>query len=106
MSSPVTVAFGPATDPGQRRAINEDSYLADAPVFLVADGMGGHHAGEIASATVIDEFAGFAGRDSLGIDEVIFYWPPLEDVLAGRSPPPAQQTAFERVATQRVTPGS
>ena len=40
MSSPVTVTFGSATDPGLRRAIHEDSYLAVAPLFLVADGMG------------------------------------------------------------------
>lgn len=67
---PITVRCGAATDAGLRRRINEDSFLARSPLFLVADGMGGHQAGEIASATVIDEFAAFAGRDSLTIDDV------------------------------------
>ncbi|MFC8682231.1 PP2C family protein-serine/threonine phosphatase [Microbacterium ureisolvens] len=69
-SAPITVAFGAATDPGLRRRINEDSHIAASPVFLVADGMGGHNAGEIASAAVISEFAALAGRESLTIDEV------------------------------------
>lgn len=42
-----------ASDVGLRRQINEDSYLARFPVYLVADGMGGHQAGDLASAAVV-----------------------------------------------------
>ena len=69
-TAPIAVACGAATDAGLRRRINEDSYIAASPLFLVADGMGGHNAGEIASAAVIEEFATLAGRQSLTIDEV------------------------------------
>ncbi|HEX7165661.1 MAG TPA: PP2C family serine/threonine-protein phosphatase [Acidimicrobiales bacterium] len=49
-----TVRAAVATHVGQRRQNNEDSALAHERLFAVADGMGGYHGGEIASATAIE----------------------------------------------------
>lgn len=46
------------TDVGRQRQANEDSYLARSPLFVVADGMGGAQAGEVASLTAIQAFQG------------------------------------------------
>lgn len=48
-----TVTCGYGTDRGLSRELNEDSLIAVDPVFAVADGMGGHEAGEIASALCV-----------------------------------------------------
>jgi protein phosphatase len=48
----VSLSWTGLTDRGLRRAVNEDSLVARAPIFAVADGMGGHEAGDLASAAV------------------------------------------------------
>jgi serine/threonine protein phosphatase PrpC len=58
----VELQYGVATDVGLVREANEDSLLAQPPVFVVADGMGGHDGGEIASRIVVEEFAQLAER--------------------------------------------
>jgi protein phosphatase len=61
------------TDTGRQRHANEDSYLARSPVYVVADGMGGAQAGEVASQVAAETF------------DVDIEGPNLEQALAERA---------------------
>lgn len=52
----VTLVCAAATHAGRVRTANEDAHLAQPPVLLVADGMGGYDAGDRASAAVVAAF--------------------------------------------------
>jgi len=55
--------FGSRTDVGCVRDHNEDSLVVAPPLFAVADGMGGHAAGEVASEIAVNVLAELAPKD-------------------------------------------
>ncbi len=66
----VTLAWSAQTHTGHRREANEDSVLAQPPIFAVADGMGGHSAGDVASHAVITRLAEHSGEPLLDAESI------------------------------------
>lgn len=73
--TPPVLAWGAATHPGLVRSGNEDAFVVEPMVFGVADGMGGHQAGEVASAiaagTVRDRLSTGAATVDVAVAAVV-----------------------------------
>jgi PPM family protein phosphatase len=64
-------SHGAATSVGRVRRINEDSFLVAPPIFAVADGMGGHGSGDLASTLAVQVLARYAGLRPLFTEAVL-----------------------------------
>jgi serine/threonine protein phosphatase PrpC len=62
----ISLAWAALSDKGYRRSVNEDSLLVRSPIFSVADGMGGHTAGDFASTAVVTRLAEQVSVDFIG----------------------------------------
>lgn len=66
----IRLNVGAGSDRGLRRMLNEDAYLADGTMFVVADGMGGHEAGEVASRICVETMRDYVASHELGAHEL------------------------------------
>ena len=67
----ILLSWGMATDTGHKRAHNEDSMIAAPTVFSVADGMGGHAAGDLASKAVVTRLSEKAANGVMSAEGVM-----------------------------------
>ena len=67
---PIALRYAARSDVGLVRAVNQDSGYAGPHLLVVADGMGGHAAGDVASSIAIGEMVGLDG-DSHGADDAL-----------------------------------
>ncbi len=69
-SGSIELRWAAATDTGRRRDNNQDALLAQYPLFIVADGMGGHIGGEIASASAVERLTAVAESGTVTPEDI------------------------------------
>jgi serine/threonine protein phosphatase PrpC len=66
-----TATWGALTHRGTVRSHNQDAFVANYPIFAVADGMGGHAAGDIASQIAVEHVGAFAGAAGVDAESMV-----------------------------------
>jgi len=66
----IVLEWAGATDTGLRRDNNQDAFLTEFPLFIVADGMGGHAGGEIASQSTVARLGEVVAAGEVSTDTI------------------------------------
>jgi len=86
----IRFSHGAATSVGRVRRVNEDSYLAMPPIYAVADGMGGHGSGDVASRLAVEALARCVELRPLFTEAVLHALEEANQVIRSRAEPPSR----------------